>query len=275
MDLIICKDYTLDLSKPLVMGILNVTPDSFSDGGQFLNVDAAIAHAEQMVRDGAHIIDVGGESTRPGAEHVSVNEELRRVVPVVTELVKRLRVPISIDTMKPEVADACLSLGAHILNDVTGLRNDFMVEVAVRYNVPVIIMHMLGEPRTMQSNPEYKDVVKDVKMYLKKQADHAQAAGINQIIIDPGVGFGKTVEHNVQLIKSIQSFKSLGYPVLMGVSRKTFVGKLTHVDDASDRLSGTIAAVTVCVLNGANILRVHDVKECVRAIKVAEALRHG
>ena len=269
---LVCRNYVLDLDKPLVMGVLNVTPDSFSDGGLFLDVAAAVRHAEQMINDGADIIDVGGESTRPGAVSVSVDEELRRVVPVVTELVKRLRVPISIDTMKPEVADACLKLGAHMLNDVTGLRDERMVSVAVRHDVPVVIMHMLGEPRTMQVKPEYNDVVRDVFEYLKKQTENARAAGVKQIIVDPGVGFGKTVEHNLLLIKHIVEFKKLG-PVMMGVSRKSFIGKLTGVEDASDRLSGTLAAVTACVLNGANILRVHDVKECVRAIRVAEALR--
>ena len=182
---LVCKNYVLDLNKPLVMGVLNVTPDSFSDGGLFLDVTAAVRHAEQMVKDGADIIDVGGESTRPGAVSVSVDEELRRVVPVVTELVKRLRVPISIDTMKPEVADACLKLGAHMLNDVTGLRDERMVSVAVRHDVPVVIMHMLGEPRTMQVKPEYNDVVRDVFEYLKKQTENARAAGVKHIIVYP------------------------------------------------------------------------------------------
>jgi len=273
MNLILCKDHTLALDRPLIMGVLNVTPDSFSDGGVFFDVRTALEHAKRMVAEGADIIDVGGESTRPGAEPVSVDEELRRVVPVVKELLNCVQVPISIDTMKPEVADACLKLGVHMLNDVTGLRDDRMVEVAARHNVPVIIMHMLGDPQTMQTHPDYKDVVKDVKQYLKKQADRAQAAGINQIIIDPGIGFGKTVEHNVQLIKHIAEFKKLGYPVLMGVSRKSFIGKILGTDDPAQRLEGTLAAVTACVLNGADILRVHDVKECVRAVKIAEAIR--
>ncbi|HLD33771.1 MAG TPA: dihydropteroate synthase [Candidatus Nanoarchaeia archaeon] len=273
MNLILCKDHTLALDRPLIMGVLNVTPDSFSDGGVFFDVRTALEHAKRMVAEGADIIDVGGESTRPGAEPVSVDEELRRVVPVVKELLNCVQVPISIDTMKPEVADACLKLGVHMLNDVTGLRDDRMVEVAARHNVPVIIMHMLGDPQTMQTHPDYKDVVKEVKQYLKKQADRAQAAGINQIIIDPGIGFGKTVEHNVQLIKHIAEFKKLGYPVLMGVSRKSFIGKILGTDDPAQRLEGTLAAVTACVLNGADILRVHDVKECVRAVKIAEAIR--
>ena len=275
MNLILCKDHTLALDRPLIMGVLNVTPDSFSDGGVFFDVRTALEHAKRMVAEGADIIDVGGESTRPGAEPVSVDEELRRVVPVVKELLNCVQVPISIDTMKPEVADACLKLGVHMLNDVTGLRDDRMVEVAARHNVPVIIMHMLGDPQMMQTHPDYKDVVKEVKQYLKKQADRAQAAGINQIIIDPGIGFGKTVEHNVQLIKHIAEFKKLGYPVLMGVSRKSFIGKILGTDDPAQRLEGTLAAVTACVLNGADILRVHDVKECVRAVKIAEAIRRA
>jgi len=259
-------------NHPLLMGILNVTPDSFSDGGKFIDAEIAVRHAQQMVADGADIIDVGGESTRPGSDPVSVDEELRRVLPVIRQLITKIKVPISIDTMKPEVADAALEAGASMLNDVTGLRNERMIEVAARHHVPVVIMHMLGTPKTMQANPSYDDVVMDVAQYLRMQAEKAKAAGITQIILDPGIGFGKTVEQNLLLIKNIATFKKLGYPVMMGVSRKSFIGKLTSVEDAGDRLSGTIAAVTVCVLNGADIIRVHDVKECKRAVMVAGAI---
>lgn len=267
-----CKNHTLKLDHPLIMGVLNVTPDSFSDGGKFFDQKAAIKHAQQMIKDGADIIDVGGESTRPDSEPVSKEEELRRVLPLIKAL-KDSPVPLSIDTMKPEVADAALNAGASILNDVTGLRNQEMVKIAAKHNVPTIIMHMLCTPKTMQANPEYKDVVKEVKSYLKTQAEKAKAAGITQIIIDPGIGFGKTVEHNLQLIKHIPEFKKLGYPVLMGPSRKSFIGKLLNIDNPEDRLEGTLAAVTACVLNGADILRVHDVKECKRAIQIAHAIK--
>ncbi len=254
----------MDLSKPLVMGILNVTPDSFSDGGKFTSVESAITHAKQMIEEGADIIDVGGESTRPGSEPVSVEEELARVIPVINELLK-LDTTISIDTTKPDVAEACLKRGVHMLNDVTGLRNPQMVQVAAKYNVPVVIMHMLGEPKTMQDDIHYDDVVVEIKCYLQIQATKAKQAGISQIILDPGIGFGKTVEHNYEIIRRLAEFTELGYPILIGPSRKSFLG-----GNVEDRLPGTIAAVTACILNGASIVRVHDVKECAQAVKIAQ-----
>ena len=269
---IACKGYTLTLDRPLIMGILNVTPDSFSDGGRFFDVKAAVAHAKQMVADGADAIDIGGESTRPNSERISSEEELRRVVPVIKALLKELAVPLSIDTMKPEVAEACLKLGVHMLNDITGLRNPRMIEIAAKYNVPTIIMHMQGTPETMQVSPKYNNVVSDIKKYLKVQAAKAKKAGIGQIIIDPGIGFGKTVEHNLAIIKNLAKFKELGYPVLIGPSRKSFIGKLLNLD-TDQRLEGTLAAVAICALNGADIIRVHDVKECKRAAKIADAIR--
>lgn len=264
----------LQNKQTVVMGILNVTPDSFSDGGRFLNPAVAVKHAQQMLADGADIVDVGGESTRPGSEPVTVKEELRRIVPVIKELIKQ-HIPVSIDTMKPEVADACLSVGASMLNDVTGLRNEKMLKVAAQYNVPTIIMHMLGVPKTMQSNPKYGNVVEDIMKYLKQQAEKAKAAGISHIIIDPGIGFGKTLEHNLKIINNLTKFRELGYPVCIGPSRKSFIGKLTNTENANDRLEGTLAAVTACVLNGADIIRVHDVKECKRAVQVAEAMKNA
>ena len=256
----------MDLSKPLIMGILNVTPDSFSDGGKFNSVENAISHAKQMLEEGADIIDVGGESTRPGSDPVSLEEELARVIPVIDELLK-LDTTISIDTTKPEVAEECLKRGVHILNDVTGLRDPKMLEVAAKYDVPVIIMHMLGEPKTMQNDIHYDDVVVEIKCYLQIQATKAKQAGISHIILDPGIGFGKTVEHNYEIIRRLAEFTELGYPVLVGPSRKSFLG-----GDIKDRLPGTIAAVTACILNGAKIVRVHDVKECAQAIKIAQKL---
>jgi dihydropteroate synthase len=246
----------MGFDKPLIMGILNVTPDSFSDGGQFTSVENAIKHAKQMLKDGADIIDVGGESTRPGSDVVSLEEELARVLPVIDELLK-LDCTISIDTMKPEVAEECLKRGVHMLNDVTGLRNPKMVKVAAKYNVPVVIMHMRGIPKTMQVNVEYDDVVEDIKQYLQQQANVATEAGISQIILDPGIGFGKSKEDNYEIIRRLREFTSLGYPILVGPSRKSFLG-----GDVKGRLPGTLEAVKTCVKNGATIVRVHDVKEC-------------
>jgi len=262
----------MNFNSTLIMGILNVTPDSFSDGGKFNNIEAAIKHAKKMVEEGADIIDVGGESTRPGSEPVSVEEELSRVLPVIKQLSQEINVPISIDTMKPEVAEECIKAGAKILNDVTGLQNPEMLKVAAKYNVPVIIMHMNGMPKTMQANVEYQNVIEEVKQFLKTQAEKAKDAGITQIILDPGIGFGKNVEHNLQIIKNIQSFKELGYPVLIGLSRKSFIGKILDTE-VNERLEGTLAGVTASVLNGANIVRVHDVKECKRAVEVAKMIR--
>lgn len=265
---------SLALDRPLIMGILNVTPDSFSDGGKFLDPARAAEHAMQMAADGADIIDIGGESTRPGSDPVPPEEELRRVVPVIEELKKALMVPLSIDTMKPEVADACLSLGVELLNDVTGLRNPEMIRVAAKYNVPTTIMHMRGEPKTMQDDPVYDDVVAEVATYLALQAAKARAAGIEQVLIDPGIGFGKTTEQNLALIKHLDVFRALGYPVVIGPSRKSHIGKvLGSLDTPPERLEGTLAEVTISVLNGAHIIRVHDVLACRRAAIVAHAIR--
>jgi len=262
----------MDFSKTLIMGVLNVTPDSFSDGGKFNSIEKAVEHAKKMVEEGADIIDIGGESTRPGSEPVSVEEELNRVLPVIKQLSTEIDVPISIDTMKPEVAEECIKAGAKILNDVTGLQNPRMLEIAAKYNIPTIIMHMKGMPKTMQADVEYQDAIAEIKEFLKTQAQKAKEAGVTQIIIDPGIGFGKTVEHNLQIIKNIQSFKELGYPVLIGLSRKSFIGKILNAD-VHERLEGTLAGVTAAVLNGANIVRVHDIKECRRAVEIARRIR--
>jgi len=272
MNKLICKKYVLSLQKPLIMGILNVTPDSFSDGGKYMTVEKAVDQAKKMVSEGADIIDIGGESTRPGSEAVRIEEELRRVLPVVDRLLKEISVPISIDTMKPEVADECLYRGVHILNDITGLRNEEMTKVAAHYNVPVIIMHMQGTPKVMQEKPHYNDVIKEIKNYLQKQAREAQKRGISQVIIDPGIGFGKTVEHNLLILKHLREFKMLDYPLLVGLSRKSFIGKILDLP-VEDRLEGTLTAITACLLNGADIVRVHDVKECKRVLKVVGAIR--
>lgn len=267
-----CGNREFTFEQPAIMGILNVTPDSFSDGALFVSPDEAVAHARNMVFDGADIIDVGGESTRPGSEPISIEEELRRIMPVVEALVSELEVPISIDTTKPEVAEKCLKLGAHIINDVSGLRNSRMRAVAAKYNVPVVIMHMQGTPATMQINPYYDDVVQEVANYLTHRALWVTEEGIGQIIIDPGIGFGKTTQHNLLILRHLARFKELGYPLLVGPSRKGFISAITG-RDVGDRLPGTLAAVTACVLNGADIIRVHDVKACKDAMRVAHAIR--
>ena len=268
-----CGKFVLKFDRVLVMGILNVTPDSFSDGGLFVDVEVAVHHAKQMVKDGAEIIDVGGESTRPGSEPVSEDEELKRIKPVIKRLLKEVDVPISVDAYKPKVAEECINLGIHLINDITGLRNKEMIKIVAKYKVPVIIMHMKGEPKNMQENPIYDDVVKEVKEFLGSRIREAKKAGINYIIIDPGIGFGKTTDHNLQILKRLKEFRDLKCPILVGASRKSFIGNITGLP-ANERLEGTLAAVSIAVMNGANIVRVHDVKECKRAVQVADAIKN-
>jgi dihydropteroate synthase len=269
---IICKEYTLRFDKTLIMGILNVTPDSFSDGGLFIDADTAVQQGKKMVRDGADIIDVGGESTKPGSIPLSEKEELARILPVITRLVDEVSVPISVDTYKPFVAEECLKAGAHIVNDITGLIHSELRKVVAKYDVPVVLMHMKGTPKTMQQNPVYKDVLGEINTFLQKQIALARKTGIQQIIIDPGIGFGKTVEHNLQILKHLRTFRQLGCPVLVGPSRKSFIGTITGLS-VHERLEGTLAAVTIACMNGADIVRVHDVKECNRALQIAHAIR--
>jgi dihydropteroate synthase len=269
---IVCGEYTLLFEKTLVMGVLNVTPDSFSDGGLFADADSAVEHGKKMVSDGADLIDVGGESTRPGSIPLSEKEELDRILPVVTRLLDEVSVPISVDTYKPLVVDACLKAGAHLINDITGLTNQNMRQIVAKYNVPVVLMHMKGTPKTMQQDPVYHDVLGEIKTFFQKQVAVTHKTGIQQVIIDPGVGFGKTVEHNLQILKHLGAFKTLGCPILVGPSRKSFIGTITGLS-VKERLEGTLAAVTVASMNGANIVRVHDVKECKRALQIADAIR--
>jgi dihydropteroate synthase len=269
---LICKEYTLVFKKTLIMGVLNITPDSFSDGGLFADIDTAVSHGKKMVSDGADLIDIGGESSRPGSIPLSEKDELKRVLPVVKRLVDEVSVPISIDTYKPQVADACLKAGAHLINDITGLSNSEMRAVIAKYNAPVVLMHMKGTPKTMQNNPLYHDVVGEIKTFFQEKIITARKTGIQQIIIDPGIGFGKTVEHNLQILKHLEVFKSLGCPILVAPSRKYFIGVITGLP-VHERLEGTIAAISIAVMNGANMVRVHDVKECKRAIQIVDAIR--
>lgn len=257
------------------MGILNVTPDSFSDGGLYATPSSAVARAAQMLEEGADVIDVGGESTRPGAEPVSVKEELDRVIPVIADVVRQTEGIVSVDTTKALVARAALDAGAVIVNDVSALRFDSeMTEVISSAEAGVVLMHMLGEPRTMQANPTYGDVVVDVRDALVNWAGQAQRNGVSadQIVIDPGIGFGKTREHNLQLIKSVDFLCGAGYPVLIGPSRKSFIGTTLGLP-ADERLEGTAAAVALAVAGGARVVRVHDVKQIVRVVRMTEAIK--
>ena len=269
-----------DTSRALIMGVLNVTPDSFSDGGKFLDVDRAVAHARGMARSGADIIDVGGESTRPGAEPVGAEEELRRVLPVVEGLGDLV---ISVDTTKAMVAERSLAAGARIVNDVSALRFDpRMVEVVRDAGAGVVLMHMQGTPRTMQGGPRYKDVVAEVSSFLAERVALAEARGLkkSQIAVDPGIGFGKTVEDNLRLLARLDEFSSLGCPLLVGTSRKSFIGKVLAAPGdgpraADGRLWGTAATVAWAVAHGARILRVHDVSEMADVVKMVEALQRA
>ena len=259
----------------IVMGVLNVTPDSFSDGGQFFDFEMAVERGIQMATEGAAIIDVGGESTRPGSASVSDEEQIERVVPAIKALCEKISVPISIDTCKYEVAKAALEAGAGMLNDITALSDERMAELAAKHNVPVVLMHMQGKPSTMQIGPKYEDVVGEVVEYLVGRAKRAGEFGIakNMIFIDPGIGFGKTLEHNLLLLRNINKFIATDYRVLAGTSRKSFIGKLTGREKPSERIFGTAATVAFCAAAGVSIVRVHDVAEMVDVVKVSNKLK--
>jgi dihydropteroate synthase len=269
-----CGPRTLDLSHPVVMGILNVTPDSFSDGGKFIDVSAAVDHALSMIEQGAGMIDVGGESTRPGAADVSEDEEIRRVVPVIEALVARTSVPISIDTSKAAVMSAAVAAGASLINDVRALQEPGALEAAARTDAAVCLMHMQGQPRTMQHEPSYTDVVGEVTAFLEHRVGACLAAGISRdrLVLDPGIGFGKRLEHNLALLAHLPHVGRSGLPLLVGVSRKSMFQALLG-RPLEQRLAGGLAVATAAVFAGAAILRVHDVAETVDAVKVAQALR--
>ena len=268
-----CGRHLLDLDTPAVMGILNVTPDSFSDGGRFAGLAEALAQAERMAGEGAAIIDVGGESTRPGAAPVDVDEELRRVIPVVERLAGSLAVPVSVDTHKPAVMRAAIAAGASMINDVAALGEPGAVDAVADSDVAICLMHMRGQPRTMQQAPRYGDVLAEVRDFLRDRVARCVKAGIarSRLVVDPGFGFGKTLEHNLELLRRLREIAADGIPVLAGLSRKSLIGALTGRADA-DRLAGSVALATIAALNGARIVRAHDVGPTVDALRIAMAM---
>ncbi|BAV98941.1 dihydropteroate synthase [Lysobacter enzymogenes] len=269
-----CNGRALKLDRPRVMGIVNVTPDSFSDGGAHDTLEAAVAHGLRMAAEGADILDIGGESTRPGAAEVPVEEELRRTIPAIERLARETTLPISIDTSKPEVMRAAVAAGAGLINDVYGLRREGALDAAAELGVPVVLMHMQGEPRSMQHEPSYDDVVAEVHRFLAERIFAAEMAGIakKRIVVDPGFGFGKTLQHNLTLLAQLERFGELGVPVLAGLSRKRSIGELTGREDARERVHGSVAAHLIAAQRGARLLRVHDVAATVDALKVWEAV---
>ena len=269
-----CAGRVLKLDRTRVMGIVNVTPDSFSDGGDHASTDAAVAHALKLAEAGADLLDIGGESTRPGAQEVSLEEELRRVVPVIERLARQTGLPISVDTCKPEVMRAAVAAGAGMINDVCALRREGALEAAAALGVPVVLMHMLGEPRSMQEDPRYDDVVAQVHRFLAERIFAAELAGIpkKHLVADPGFGFGKTTAHNLELLAGLERLAELGVPVLAGLSRKRSIGELTGRQVPAERVAGSVAAHLLAAQRGARIVRVHDVAATVDALKVWEAV---
>lgn len=269
------EELDLNFHTPQIMGILNVTPDSFSDGGEYLALNAALSQAANMANSGADIIDIGGESTRPGASAVTVEEELQRVIPVVEAIHKNINVIISVDTSKPEVMEAAVNAGAGLINDVRALQEDGAMAMAALLDVPVSLMHMQGQPRTMQESPDYEDVTDDVIRFLRGRIADCELAGIprSNLLIDPGFGFGKRLEHNYKLLRELHGFKSLDLPLLVGISRKSMVGAVLDDAPVGDRVWGSVGAAVVAVERGADIVRVHDVKETREALLGAGLLR--
>ncbi len=271
------SNYDLDLTKKThIMGILNITPDSFSDGGRYADRESAVAQGLTMVENGADIIDVGGESTRPGSEPVSLQEELRRTIPVIEELAKKVTVPLSIDTYKAEVAQRALEAGAAMVNDISGLRFDAaMPGVIARYNVPVVMMHIKGKPKHMQQDPVYEALIPEIMDYFRISIRLAKKFGIREdlMILDPGIGFGKTYDHNLEILNRLEQFSLFEKPLLIGPSRKAFIGKILDDAPATDRVEGTAGAVAVSIMKGAHIIRVHDVEEMAKVAKVVDAIK--
>lgn len=272
-----CNGRALKLDRVRVIGVLNVTPDSFSDGGQYADLDAAVAHGLRMAEEGADMLEVGGESTRPGADDVPLEEELQRVVPVIEQLVARTSLPIAIDTSKPQVMRAAVAAGAGFINDVYALRRDGAIQAVAELGVPVCLMHMLGEPRSMQDNPQYDDVVGQVHRFLTDRLFACELAGIERrkMLVDPGFGFGKTLEHNLQLLRELRRFAEMGSGVYAGLSRKSMIGEITGRRVPAERMAGSLAAAVMAAHNGARLLRVHDVAATVDGIAVWDALEAG
>jgi len=273
---LIIKDHSFDFSeRTFIMGILNVTPDSFYDGGKFSNLDEAVKRGTKMAEEGADVIDIGGESTRPRSEPISLEEELSRVIPVIERLSKEIEVPLSIDTYKSEVVRKALDCGASMINDISALRFDpEMKKIAAEYKVPIVLMHIKGTPKNMQDDPYYDDVMKEISSYLKESITIAKDAGIEEdkIIIDPGIGFGKRLEDNLNILKNLSILKTLEKPILVGPSRKSFIGKVLDLPP-EERLEGSLGALAVAIFNGANLVRVHDVKESLRVAELVDAIR--
>mgnify|MGYP002713093328 CR=1 FL=1 len=274
MTLLDCAGKAVDLERPQVMGILNVTPDSFSDGGDFISPKAALEHARELVEQGADILDIGGESTRPGARAVSDQQELDRIIPVIQAIAAELPVPLSVDTSKPAVMREAVAAGAGMINDVLALRAEGALQAARDLEVPVCLMHMQGEPRTMQQNPRYDDVVGEVAEFLTGRVDAAVATGIprERLLLDPGFGFGKSLAHNLTLLHHLSDFQALGVPILVGISRKSMIGTLLGDVPVDQRLHGSVTAAVMAVERGASIVRVHDVRATVDALRVAHAV---
>ncbi len=269
------KHLRLGFSRPVIMGVVNTTPDSFSDGGKYLKPKNAIEQAARLIESGAGIIDIGGESSRPGAKPVSAKEEGRRVLPVIRELVKRYpNIPFSIDSYKPEVIRSAMDEGAVIINDITGLRNPEVLAIAEEHKAPVIIMHMKGVPGTMQKRPIYKNVVAEIVLFFKERIEACKKYGVTKIILDPGIGFGKTINHNLTILQELDKIVKLGYPVMVGASRKSFIGEILGAE-VNQRESGSLAVTALAVLKGVSIIRAHEVKENLEAAMVAAAVLKG
>ena len=270
-----CNGRSLTLDRPRVVGVINVTPDSFSDGGQFPNVEAAVAHGLRLVEEGADMLDIGGESTRPGADDVSIDDELRRVIPVIEKLAASISLPIAIDTSKPEVMRAAVAAGAGMINDVYALRREGAMDAVAELRVPVCLMHMQGEPRSMQDAPQYDDVVGEVHRFLTDRLFSCEMSGIDRrkVMVDPGFGFGKDLEHNLALLRRLERFADLGSGVYVGLSRKSMIGTLTGRKEPADRAAGSVAAALIAVQRGARMVRVHDVAPTVDALKVWHAVQ--
>ena len=270
-----CRGRELDFKRVRIMGVLNATPDSFSDGGEFFDLEAALEQIARMTEEGADVIDIGGESTRPGSSGVDEAEEIQRVIPILERMNMNEGPLVSVDTSKVGVARAALEAGVHIINDVTGLRDPGMRAVIAEFGAAAVAMHMRGEPRTMQENPEYEDLMGELSRYLRESTRQAERDGIRSVLVDPGVGFGKSWDHNLEILRRMGELRELGRPIIVGVSRKRFIGAITGVEAAGERLIGSKVAEAFAVVGGADVIRTHDVESAVEAVRMGEAVRRG